>query len=313
MNTRAVVVVAGWGAFIASVVLACGARTGLLVPDEALPVVDAAPDAKRLDAARPRDAIADVMQLDVAKLDANRSDCPDAASTLIYVVSQDNELLSFYPPSGVFKSIGKLACPTKGGATPFSMGVDRKGVAYVIYSDGSLFKVSTANASCQATSYVSNQLGFNTFGMGFATLGAGPAEQLFIASDQNTGSSLATIDTTLFKVSAIGPITPPISRAELTGTGDGRLYAFTSDGATGSAISEIDKTTAKLIGTDPLPSVDQGNGWAFAFWGGGFYLFTGPGGVQTTYQYNPNTRVVSVIANYSSLIVGAGVSTCAPQ
>ena len=315
MKARTLVVFGGWTLCVSSLALACGARTGLLSPDEPLSAVDAGLDSRRPDVGRDRDVevIPDVAQLDVVKLDANRNDCPDAAATLIYVVSQDSELLSFYPPAGVFKTIGKLACPTANGNTPFSMSVDRKGVAYVLYNDGALFKVSTATALCQATSYQVNQQGFTTFGMGFATVGAGPAEQLFVASDRNSGSSLGSIDTMTFKLTNVGPITPGISRAELTGTGDGRLYAFTSDGATGSAISEIDKVTAALVGTDALPTVDQGNGWAFAYWGGGFYLFTGAGGVQTTYQYNPFTRAISVIAHHSSLIVGAGVSTCAPQ
>ena len=56
------------------------------------------------------------------------NDCPDAGATLIYVVSEQNELLSFYPPTATFTPIGTLACPDADPtATPFSMAVDRTG------------------------------------------------------------------------------------------------------------------------------------------------------------------------------------------
>jgi len=290
---------------VAAALVACGARTGLLAPDE---LAEAGPDAAHRKDATP-DVEPDVPLIDASKQDAYKNDCPDADSTLVYVVSESNELLSFYPPSASFKLIGILNCPDP-GANPFSMAVDRKGVAYVEYDDGKLFKVSTVDASCQPTAFVPNQGAFNTFGMGYATVGAGPAEELFIASGDGV---LGKIDTTSFVVATVGPFVPQVGRAELTGTGDGRLYAFVAPGNTGgSAVAEIDKTNGDVLGEDPLPQVDQGMAWAFAFWGGDFWLFTDPG-PQTTWRYDPVTKTSTVVAHYSSPIVGAGVSTCAPQ
>ncbi len=297
-------------ATIAGLMIACGARTELLVPDP--PPADSGPDViKKKDAGK--DVIEDVTpQIDATKLDANKNDCPDADGTLVYAVTETNELLSFYPPDASFKVIGILSCPAMPNSNPFSMAVDRKGTAYVLYSSGQIFKVSTANASCQATSYMANQSGFFTFGMGFATIGAGPAEQLFIANDFG---ALGTVDTTTFKVNKIGDINPTISGTELTGTGDGRLFGFyKGEVPTESAIAELDKKTANVLGSDPLPTINQGNGWAFAFWGGVFYLFTTPNpSGQSTFKYDPMSKQVTLVAKYTSSIVGAGVSTCAPQ
>ncbi len=286
--------------------LACGSRTGLLAPEEV--VVEAGVDARR-DA---RDAIAeDIPRIDASKRDASKNDCPDADSTFIYVVTTENELLSFYPPDVSFKSIGILKCPAKGGATPFSMGVDRKGVAFVTYNNGQLFRVSTKDASCAATPFVDGQTDFESFGMGFATKGAGPAEDLYVAS--STSALLGTIDVTgTFALKTVGAFKPQLDRAELTGTGDGRLYAFYSPSDGESAIAEVDKATAKVIASDPLPGVDQGQAWAFGFWGGYFWLFTSPGKQRVT-RYDPATKAATVVGGYTSDIVGAGVSTCAPQ
>ena len=300
----------GVSATVAGLMIACGARTGLLVPD---PPADSGPDViKRKDAGR--DVLPDefVPPLDATKLDANRNDCPDADGTLVYAVTEADEMLSFYPPDSSFKVIGLIKCPTGPTNHPFSMAVDRKGVAYVEYNDGNIFKVSTANASCQATSYVANQGAFTTFGMGFATIGAGPAEQLFIVT---TDGTLGVIDTMTLKTSTVGLLTPTIVDSELTG--DGRLYGFYRPvlNSRESAVAEFDKKTAKVLGADPLPMVDQGRGWAFAFWGGVFYLFTTPNptGPQSTYRFDPMTKNVVLVAQYASAIVGAGVSTCAPQ
>lgn len=284
---------------------ACGSRTGLLAPEPE----EAGPDVRH-DTAHERDVVPDVPPLDASKKDANKSDCPDADSTLVYVVAVDSELLSFYPPDASFKTIGLLTCPAS-GASPFSMAVDRKGVAYVEYDNGLVFEVSTVDASCTPTSFQNTQGSFTTFGMGYATIGVGPAEALYLASEDG---HLGTLDTTSFLVTNVGAFQPNIQSAELTGTGDGRLYAYYASGnAGGSAIAEIDKTSGKLLGADTLDGVDRGDAWAFAFWGGDFWVFTAPNSQQTTVRYDPTSKTSSVVAHYSARIVGAGVSTCAPQ
>ena len=78
-------------------------------------------------------------------------------------------------------------------------------------------------------------------------------------------------------------------------------------------IAEIEKTTARVAAQTSLPGVDLGNGWAFAFWGGDFWLFTSPTGLSQVDRYQPSTGTTStVLTGIGDNIVGAGVSTCAP-
>ena len=57
----------------------------------------------------------------------------------------------------------------------------------------------------------------------------------------------------------------------------GRLFAFYTPGTGGDAhVAQIDKKTAHVIDDVPMTGVQQGRGWAFAFWGGDFWLFTDP-------------------------------------
>jgi hypothetical protein len=308
--------------------LACGSRTGLLVDDTERQddtTVDAnVPHDAGHDA--PHDAGFDVPTDTLPPIDAfhrdviEPRDCPDAAATLVYVVTEQNELFSFYPPTAAFKQVGLIACPADPSATPFSMAVDRQGIARVVFSDGELFRVSMQTAACVATPFVPNQNGITTFGMGYSSDTSGGGETLYIASDGLNGgpNELATIDDMTYVESVVAPFNPPIVAAELTGTGAGDLFAFyTRNGPTDpySFIGQIDKSTGQVIGETVLPGVMQGTGWAFGFWGGDFYLFTQPNGSvgSNVTRYRPSDGSITVVASLPSTIVGAGVSTCAPQ
>ena len=313
------------------VFFACGSRSAL--PGD-LEEQSSSNDDSGGDARRPRDAGPDtsIPPIDAKPpFDANRTDCPDADATLVYLMTVDNQLLSFFPTDGSFRLIGNIACPagidptTGNPSTPFSMAVDRKGVAYVEFSDGELFKVSTVTAACAATAWIPDSDHFSAFGMSFSTNAGGPAETLFIAGgtngtsgDTNPNTDFASIAIPSFAVTDIGPFQPLIEEAELAGTGDGRLFAFWApDFMSDANISEIDKTSGNIIGTDSLPGVTltgggQSGGWAFGFWGGDFYTFTGSGSSSVT-RFRPSDKSITVVATYPSEIVGAGVSTCAPQ
>ncbi len=317
---------------------ACGTRSGLGVLDEpppgdtqtdgglvALPPV---PPRDTFDARAPDlDALPPIDARPPSHDAAVRNDCPDAGATLVYVVTAQSELFSFYPPDRAFRKVGNLACPASGGATPFSMTVDRKGVAYVVFTDGELFRVSTSTAACATTRFVIGQMGFTTFGMGYVANPEDGSETLFIAQDdlvdnaaQPSSKGLGIIDTTAFKVRLVAPFDPPMPPAELTGTGDGRLFAWAPDrppATSGSHLYQIDKSTGRVLGRNALRAGEPRDAFAFAFWGGDFYIFTSPQGPSTVTKVSlggvGGGGSESTIATLPSTIVGAGVSTCAPQ
>jgi hypothetical protein len=311
-------------ALVLGAAAACGSRTGLFTDEEAFgpnPIDGGdARDGGRRDGARDGEPEEDALPPIDARppVDVIRTDCPDADATLIYVITTSYELFSFNPPDGAFKFIGNIACPAQINATPFSMAVDRKGTAFILFNDENLYRVSTLNAACVGTTYVPRQFGYGVFGMGFATNSIGPTETLFIAGDDRTAGSdgLARIDPTTFALTPVDDFFPSIRFAELTGTGDGRLFAYyRKSGVRGipSYIGEIDTTNANVIAEKRLDTVDQGQGWAFAFWGGDFYIFHAPGGGSVVTRYRPADDSVVQVATLPTIIVGAGVSTCAPQ
>jgi hypothetical protein len=311
--------------FLFAAAVACGSRTGLFLDEAEFGPnpIDGGDnpniDGGRRDARNDRNDIEDAPPpLDVTPpMDVNRIDCAEAGTTYIYVISNSYQLYSFDPATNATKFIGNIACPSDIAETPFSMAVDRKGVAYILFTDERLYRVSTLNAACLSTSYVPRQSNFGVFGMGFATSDepGGPVEHLYVAGDRrnNSASGLARIDVTNFKLTTVGD--PDIEHAELTGTGSGALYAFYKRSTTSppSYIGELDTTNGQVKGEKKLDTIDQGEGWAFAFWGGDFYMFHAPNGNSVVTRYRPADDTLTQVATLPSIIVGAGVSTCAPQ
>ncbi len=305
---------------------ACGARSGLDVP-----VVDVAASrdggVNANDATVPPDVVSPPPGLD----------CAEAGITYIFAIGFTPEgqsiLYSFYPSTSEFTQVGALACPDDSLA--FSMAVDHKGTAYVLYASGRLYKVSTRTGECEATPFQSGQQGFvPTFGMGFVAGGfdGGGGETLYVAGDPLSGdagvpSPLGKIDVTTFQLTNLGLIGDApgglvVNKPELTGTGGGRLYGFFAPDDTNppSFIVGIDPVTRAVVSTVDLPGVVEGGGWAFGFWGGDFYTFTAPNAefgdpTSVVTRYRPSDGSIAQVATAPEgvEIVGAGVSTCAPQ
>lgn len=237
-----------------------------------------------------------------------------------YVIASDNTLYEFVPPTLEFKNKGALNCPT-GGATPTSMAIDRQGVAWVRHSDGSIWKVSTKDLSCEATTWRSPDQSFSKFGMGFSSETKGSSNEVLFLSD-STGAGLGRIDTANYAFRFVGPYTGDLEGrgSELTGTGDGKLYGFFTTAP--ARIAEISKGTGQIVDSKELAGVFAGEAWAFSFYGGDFYVYTAAGsnggpplankGSNVT-RYRPSDNSVTVVKeNLGFTIVGAGVSTCAP-
>jgi hypothetical protein len=297
-------------------VAACGSRTGLLGPvasDGSAP--DATPDvSEEADVLEEPDA--DVVFPDGPDI------CPDAGSTLVYVITESNDLFSFYPPTLAFNRIGPVSCQ----GTPFSMAVDRRGIGLSVFSDGTLHQVDMATGACLDTTFQPDQLSFQTFCMGYAANsgdGGDAGETLYVAEcdvastpqGKPNSKGLATLDTTLLTLSYVAPFSQGIPGPELTGTGDGRLYGFyTNTVGSGSHIVQIDRVTGALLQDFPLQVGTPDDGYAFAFWGGVFWVFTSSTNLGTIVtRFDPATASEANVTTMPEGVVGAGVSTCAPM
>jgi hypothetical protein len=258
----------------------------------------------------------DLMNIDLA-IDGSIPGCT-AQAAQIYVIDTSSQLYVFHPDTHAFTTIGPVVCDAQAGATPQSMAIDHNGKAWVLYSSGELFKVTINNNSttCQTTSYTPNPGGHIVKGMAFANSGPGsPNETLYVSTDDSSNSGqLGTIDVTAFQLHIVGPLH---GDPELSGDGNGDLWGFFPLGA--AHVARIDKAAGGEIAgsAQPLALAGMPSDYALASYGSYLWVFLARSiGSPTT-----NTMVYSVdragaltqqVADSGKLIVGAGVSICAP-
>jgi hypothetical protein len=244
-------------------------------------------------------------------------ECADNTD-LIYVLSDNGQLYSFDPLNNQFALItNNLGCPQN---QAFSMSVDRNGIAHVMFQNDDIYTIDVNNPNmCLDPMYQPGQLGFNKFGMGFVSNNEfDPCDKLYAHSwngqggfteGPNTGR-MGRLDPETLTMEEIGFIN--YNGGELTGTGDGRLFAFAGAPA---KLVEYDKETAQVLATEQL-NMNLTNAFAFAFYGGDFYLFTEGNNPTfskvTHYDYDDDKSLTTVVMQAPIRIVGAGVSTCVP-
>jgi hypothetical protein len=254
------------------------------------------------------------------------SDQPCSEPTqYVYVVSAGDYIYRFWPPTGQFTKVGQLVCDGM-PIDPFSMAIDRHAVAWIETYEAKLFKVDLSNGACAATSFapIAGDNRFPHFGMAFAaTPGAPDQDTLFVrggflSADPQPNPPderwLGRLDTSSMTISPIG--SAPGGDGELTASA-GRVYSLREpiDG-TWAVADEIDGTTGATLASTPLPGVEITFDYAFAAWGGDFWIFTDTSTISgtTVTRYRPATGEISYApgAPFPARIVGAGVSSCAP-
>ena len=248
--------------------------------------------------------------------------------------------------AAAFVKIGPPKCPESSVPTsgpPNSMALDRHGFALVNYEEnGGIYKVDLQNNSleCTPTDFVSGGgIGFSpNLSMGFSSDAlTGNAETLFVSDNTGDQDNTPGVGLGAARITdSGGPNMAAVrlgptafsgmvqgSRCELTGTGDAKLYGFFAENP--AKLAEIVKSDGTTPSVTTLQNggvtVDASNGgYAFSFWGGNFWFYTAPAvdsqeaTASRVTRYDPATGELSVVlADVGGfVIVGAGVSTCAP-
>ena len=234
-------------------------------------------------------------------------DCTDT-SDKVYVISRDDSALYLFdPPTLSFTRLARLDCGTS--QTPGSMAVARDGVAYVRYADDSLYAVDLETYDCIETTY--RDRAFGSFGMGYATnSGDTWRDQLYVANEDQ----LAVLDPSTWTLTDLGRMP---SQSELTGNAEGELWAILPLESPAQLV-QVDKDHGDVLETIRMPSFPDPSDidtFAFATWGGSFWIFVrsyGMGESTDVYQVTGTGLFSKVSDNIGFDIVGAGVSTCAP-
>lgn len=200
----------------------------------------------------------------------------------VYVLGDEGELYSFDPRTSAFEHVIAPVCAPLG--TPYSMAVDPGGSLWIL--DAETRRIQRfdllAPGPCTDSGYLPTRPELPLFGMGFSSPNAdADCASLYVHSYSGEGpfaegSGLGRVG--VIERSASGALearvlgTTDYDGAEMTGTGDGRLFAF--GGVMPSKLVEIDPDDGTIVEVMPLPGLARTNASAFAFFGGDFYFFT---------------------------------------
>ncbi|MBP6633139.1 MAG: hypothetical protein KA297_27210 [Kofleriaceae bacterium] len=253
--------------------------------------------------------------------------CEAQGVELVYVIDKVNTLHAFDPralPGEEFRRIGTLTCAA--GDSPFSMTVDRRGVGWVLYNSGRLFRVSVVTGACLREVTLDESVP-TLFGQAFVrdVSAAPPLEVLMISvNDDRPSSRLGALDLSRRPASwrAIGPLPAGwIYTPDLTTTADGRLFAYVppavSTPGDAGLVQELSPRTGKPVSRAMKIATGGEAGsaraWALAHWGGTFYVFLTLDEDTRVYAVDRKTRASRLVRSGLPVpILGAGVSTCAP-
>jgi hypothetical protein len=253
--------------------------------------------------------------------------CEAQGVELVYVIDKANTLHAFDPralPGEEFRRIGTLTCAA--GDSPFSMTVDRRGVGWVLFHSGRMFRVSVVTGACLGEVAFEDSVPM-MFGQAFVRdVAASPPQEVLMISvnDDRPSSRLGALDLARTPASwrAIGPLPAGwIYTPDLTTTADGRLFAYAppARAARGDAglVQELSPRTGKPVGRAMKVEAGDASGsamaWALAHWGGTFYVFLTLNDDTRVYAVDRKTRASRLVrAGLPVPILGAGVSTCAP-
>jgi hypothetical protein len=286
--------------------MSCGARTSPLLGGYL------ATDASVEDA--PLDVTPDVVAADVAPDSPVPPGC-DAGAREVWLLSDLGQLFGFYPETLTVEARARVNC----GPPLNSMTVSRRNVGYASAHEGGLFTVDLLTGFCMPTPFDPVRYGITSYGMGFVADPVPAGERLYVVPHDalDRVNILGTIDVYgTFDFTEIGRFEPPLPPTEVSGTSDGRLYAVhVGDASTNGEAFLIDKTSGAVLDRFELP-IDRRvyHAFHFAFWRGSFYIFIA---YETdlhsrVIRYTPGDRQAEEIAIVEPIVVGAGVSTCAP-
>ena len=243
----------------------------------------------------------------------DNSNCGSGAEFVYTIDEFTNQLSRFDPHTKTFTDLGALSC-NQGAATPFSMGVDRNTIAWVLYDSGTLYHVDINNGlACTPTTW-NSPLGLIVFGMGFSTdTPGGTTDSLFVGGGGGQMASsftLAKVNTAAMTAQMVGsePDLP-----EMTGNSNAELWGFIPSD-TSARVVQFNKTDGSILTSFNEPTLaGSTNGYAFAHWGGDYWVFLSQQAMTTVYQVDHTSgAITSTTLAPGRTVVGAGVSTCAP-
>jgi hypothetical protein len=204
-------------------------------------------------------------------------------------------------------TIGSLNC--SGTSNAYSMAVQRSGIIWAIFQDGTLYKYNIRSGECTATTFTANQSDFSSFSLTFVKSPTDATETLYVSQQNASYNALGTIDTSALTLSVVGNYSEIEAPSDLAALPNGTLYGlFQTENYT---IAEINKVNGTIEAQYPLnissTAVSNPN-YAFTIVNGVFFIFEGNNNSTNIHTFYPSTNTLVLLQTIPQVIISATIS-----
>jgi len=220
----------------------------------------------------------------------------------------NNTLYQFNPTTFNISTIGPLNCSTSSNLS--SIALQRNGILWAAYQDGTLFEYNIRSAVCSSTTFVANQSNITQFTMTFVKSSTDTSETLYVSQQTDSNASLAKIDTNSLTLSVVGKYNALSTYAAIAGTNDGRLFGVFD--ASPYTIAQIGITNAQILSQYPLNLSSENDylNYGFTVYNTRFFFFQGNNSYSNLYTFDLSTNTTTLQQTIPEIIYGATSSSC---
>ena len=184
------------------------------------------------------------------------------------------------------------------------------------HSTQSLYEIVPATGSCIETTLPQHSDFPDLEVRGLAFVGFEETEKLYVSAIEAPTSPQAILfeldDETLKLVSPLEGLTDEKAYVDLAGTSTERLFGLHPSNG-GSVIKEWAPSTGEQLSNMPTMA-PQPTGWSFVWHSGTFRMFISTQGSHSfVFDFDPQTGALTPLPDLSFRVVGAALSSCAPD
>lgn len=204
--------------------------------------------------------------------------------------------------------VGKLNCSDSSSIV--SIGLQRRGVLWVLLNDSSLYRYYIQADQCRPTTFTSNTSDISLFSMAFLESSVGNQEIFYISKTNDPPGILGVLNIMTLEISSAKDYNKLSTYADLAATRSRRLFGvFEVDPYT---IAEINPSNAQILAQYPLDissnTFDPNH--ALAAYNDRFFFFEGNANVTNIHLVDVAINRTQLVLHVPQRIISASSSSC---
>ena len=234
--------------------------------------------------------------------------CTTETKRNIYAVDNNANLYVFNPVNYEITTVGQINCSDSSSIV--SIGLQRRGVLWVLLNDSSLYRYYIHVDQCRPTAMASNTSDISLFSMTFLESSVGNQEMIYLSKTNDPPGTLGVLDIITLEISLVQNYSDLNANADLAATRSKRLFGvFEVEPYT---VAEINPKNAQILAQYPLgiSSNSFNPNYAFAAYNDQFFFFEGDSNTTNIHLVDTVANRTQLLSQIPQTIISASASSC---